>query len=102
MRRRQLIRSYELEADDQLSRQGAYWGIGTKIENYGLDDALPAPFEKTRELRDEATRLKRMSDRRQKELINWGYAVCDAALRKHVDGSFPAPTGFPYPEVGVG
>lgn len=31
------------------------------------------------------TRLKRLDDRLQKQLINWGYAVCDAALRAHVD-----------------
>ena len=29
-------------------------------------------------------------------MINWGYAVCDAAMRKHVDPALPAPWGFPY------
>ena len=33
----------------------------------------------------------------QERLINWGYAVCDAAVRKYVDPSQPAPAAFPYP-----
>jgi hypothetical protein len=38
----------------------------------------------------------------QERLINWGYAVCDAALRKHVDPTLPAPDCFSYLHVGVG
>ena len=45
-----------------------------------------------------ATRLKKLEAILQERIINWGYAVCDAAIRRHVD-----PTvGFPYPAVGVG
>ena len=39
---------------------------------------------------------------RQERLINWGFAVCDAAIRTHVDPTAPLPAGFPYPAVGVG
>jgi NTE family protein len=42
-----------------------------------------------------------MDDDLQEKLINWGYAVCDTALRKHVDPTIAAPAGFPYPAVGV-
>jgi NTE family protein len=38
----------------------------------------------------------------QERLINWGYAVCDAGMRKHVDPALPAPPSFPYPSTGVG
>ena len=41
-------------------------------------------------------RLKRMDDALQERLINWGYAVCDAALRKYVKQNLPKPV-FPYP-----
>jgi NTE family protein len=34
-------------------------------------------------------------------LINWGYAVCDAAMRTHVDPAIAAPKTFPYPSAGV-
>jgi NTE family protein len=45
-----------------------------------------------------------MSDGDQERLINWGYALCDAAVRRHVDGfqAAPAPSGFPYPQTGLG
>jgi len=42
-----------------------------------------------------------MPDELQERLINWGYAVCDAALRKHVDSRIDKPVGFPYPAAGV-
>ena len=37
----------------------------------------------------------------QERLINWGYAMCDTAMRRWVDAGAPAPGAFPYP-VGVG
>jgi NTE family protein len=42
-----------------------------------------------------------MDDALQERLINWGYAVCDAALRKHVDPALTKPKNFPYPQAGV-
>jgi NTE family protein len=42
------------------------------------------------------TRLDRMPSRLQEQLINWGYAVCDAALRRHVAPDLKAGA-FPYP-----
>ena len=47
------------------------------------------------------TRLARLDDVVQERLINWGYAACDAGLRKHVDPSVPAAAGYPYPAAGV-
>jgi hypothetical protein len=32
------------------------------------------------------------------EVINWGYAVCDAAMRKFVVSNAGLPLGWPYPE----
>ena len=49
------------------------------------------------------TRLTRMPERLQDQLINWGYAACDAGMRKWVDPSAgPAPKTFPYKGSGVG
>jgi NTE family protein len=96
LRKRQLIDSYISGA-----RKGAYWGIRTDIKDYRLPDALNCPFERTTALAGTPTRLKRMDDTLQERLINWGYAVCDAALRKHVDPALKKPDGFPYPAAGV-
>jgi NTE family protein len=97
LRKRQLIDGYKARL-----REGAYWGIRSDIANYHLADALPAPYDATIKLADVPTRLKRLEPVVQERLINWGYAVCDAGLRKHVDPALPAPAGFPYPSAGVG
>jgi NTE family protein len=102
VRRRQLIASYQLPEGDLLHRRGTYWGIGTDIANYGLGDALPAPVEATTRLRDVPTRLKAMPPLLQERLINWGYAVSDAALRRHYDAAIPRPAQLPYPASGIG
>ena len=96
LRKRQVIGSYKAPADDTNHRKGAYWGIRADLADYHLDDALLAPHERTLALAATPPRLKRMDDTLQEQLVNWGYAVCDAALRKHVDLSLgPKPT-FPY------
>jgi NTE family protein len=46
--------------------------------------------------------LKRMDSVLQERLINWGYAVCDAAIRRHLEPAIAPPAGFPYPASGVG
>lgn len=95
LRKRQVVESFR-----QGLRDGAYWGTRTDVSHYGLADALDCPFDKTTELANIPTRLKRLEDDIQERLINWGYAVCDAAMRMHVL-SGPCPTRFPYP-IGVG
>lgn len=96
LRKRQLIAAFK-----SGDRGGAYWGIWTDVANYKLPDALPCPVALTAELARTPTRLAALPSRRQEQLINWGYAVCDAALRRHVDPALPKPSGFPYPG-GVG
>ena len=96
LRKLQVIDSYK--AGD---RQGTYWGIRTNIANYQLDDPLDCPYDRSMALARTPTRLKRLDDTLQEQLINWGYAVCDAALRKYVDSKLKKPAGFPYPAAGV-
>ncbi len=95
LRKRQVIASFE-----RGERAGAYWGIRTDIGKYPLADCLPCSHRHTLELADIGTRLKRMDDRMQDCLINWGYAVCDAALRAYVNDRLPKGR-FPYPGSGV-
>lgn len=96
LRKRQVVGSFE-----RNDRDGAYWSIRTKIGNFGLDDALHCPVERTHELAETPTRLKKLGAKRQERLINWGYAACDAALRAHVDAELAPPADFPYPQSGV-
>jgi NTE family protein len=96
VRSRQVIASYEAKL-----RTGAYWGIRTDIAEYELPDALPAPHDRTLDLAATPTRLKRLDSNRQERLINWGYAVCDAALRRYYPPHGPPAPAFPYPDAGV-
>jgi NTE family protein len=97
LRKRQVIESYR-----QGWRDGAYWGIRSHIGDYGVPDTLPCEPAATMRLATVGTRLARMEAVVQERLINWGYAVCDAALRAHVDPQLTAPSGFPYPSAAVG
>lgn len=96
LRKRQVIDSYI-----QGVRKGTYWGIRTNIADYKLPSAMNCPFATTIALANVATRLKAIDATLQEKIINWGYAVSDAGLRKHVDGTLPAPIAFPYPAAGV-
>lgn len=98
LRKRQLIAAYQ---DPRDVHDGAYWGIRTNINHYKVPHALPCPHIDTLVIADTPTRLSRLSGKKQDQLINWGYAACDAAIRKHVDSSIAAPIGFPYPRAKV-
>jgi NTE family protein len=91
LRKRQLISSFAAGL-----RKGCYWGITSDISDYKLATTLPCPVDRTSSLAAEPTRLSDMPDRIQERLINWGYAICDAALRRHLDPSLKIPAGFPY------
>jgi NTE family protein len=92
LRKRQVI-----DAFDRGERTGAYWGIRTDAAKFGDALALDCPIARTRELADLKTRLERLDADVQERLINWGYAVCDAAVRCHYDPQAPRPAGFPFP-----
>ena len=90
LRKRQVIEAFRAGR-----RRGAYWGIRTDIAEYGSAAKLPCPIDRTTELADLKTRLKRLEPAIQNRLINWGYAVSDAAIRCFYDPQVPAPTSFP-------
>lgn len=92
LRQRQVVGSFV-----EKRRDGAFWSVRTNIEKYKPGGRLDCPFPRTQELAAVKTRLKRLDDEIQERLINWGYAITDAALRKHFDANLPAPKGFPYP-----
>lgn len=92
LRKRDLIGSYCTK-----ERAGTYWGIQANIKNYELANALVCDFKFTTGLAQTATRLDAMDATLQQHLIDWGYAICDAAMRKHVlPPDTPAPSQSPY------
>lgn len=96
LRKRWVVGSFQ-----NKQREGTYWGIRTDIADYKLAGAMNCPLDRTTELANTPTRLKAIGQNLKQRLVNWGYAVCDAALRKHLDPKIPAPKGFPYPAAGI-
>jgi NTE family protein len=101
LRKRHLIESYQ-----RGDHTGTYWGIRTNWNDYRLgDDPLGCRNRDPVPLAEIPTRLEKMRPAQHDKLVNWGYAVCDAALRAHIDAALQAklgvtiapPSGFPFP-----
>jgi NTE family protein len=98
LRKRQALAGFASGA-----RGGTYWGIRSHVADYGLPaPTLPCPPEPTLALANTETRLAHTDDELQERIINWGYAICDVAMRRWVLKGVTAPPRFPYPARGVG
>lgn len=102
LRKQQTIEGYGAPEDSEEHRLGTYWGIRSDIANFELPTSMEAPYEETLKLAKVATRLARLDAATQELLVNWGYAICDAGMRRWVDETLPAPPGFPYPGRPLG
>lgn len=97
LRKRQVIEAFETPGD---IHDGTYWGIGSHLKDYHLADAFNCSEYRTLELARISTRLKALEPEYQERLINWGYAICDTAIRAHVDKTLPKGT-LPFPDTVV-
>jgi NTE family protein len=89
LRKRHLIDSYE-----RKDHNGTYWGIRTAFADYKLaDDPLKCSTRNPVPLAEIPTRLEAMPRNLQDRLMNWGYAICDAALRAHIDAALQTKLG---------
>lgn len=100
LRKRQVVGSLR-QGITKGGRNGTYWRIRGRIESYPAADKLNCPYERTAQLAKTPTRLEALKNDRQERLINWGYALCDAAMRSWVLKDAPAPADFPYPGAAV-
>jgi NTE family protein len=97
------LRSRYLIALAKLRNQkAAYWGIDTTYDEYPAANKLPCDPAKTNGLQNIRTRLNVFDRTEQESLINWGYALCDAAVRSFVDPAARAPTAWPCPGTPLG
>ncbi|MFD2175846.1 patatin-like phospholipase family protein [Rhodobacter lacus] len=105
LRKRWLIDQFVASrSEDGTARSGTYWGLETNIAHYGLPDCLPCAPAVTAELARLRTRLNPFTDREKGMLINFGYALTDAALRRHTPDiiSSHMPAIWPYPAYALG
>ena len=97
------LRKRELVEDFIAKRErGAYWGIGTRIGDFNAPQALATDGTIPEALESEPTRLASIAPTRQAELINWGYALSDAALRVRAELTIAPATGLPFPHTPLG
>jgi NTE family protein len=100
LRKRTLVGAYEAGL-----RSGTYWGIRTNVADYPIPGPISVPHDRSLLLADEPTRLAKMPAQLQERLINWGYVVCDAAMRSHVltpEEASAAPwPKLPYVNAGI-
>jgi len=92
LRKRWLIDDFKNDND----RGGSYWGIATDIDDYHLKDAMVADNPVTIELKHVRTRLNRFTEKEQGLLINWGFALADTAMRRHVIKKKIEPGEWPF------
>lgn len=97
LRKRALVESFI-----SGQRAGAYWGVTTDIDDYAAPAALARHNALTQSLDQVPTRLAAMDADRQGHLINWGYALCDAALRTRTALPVAAAPGLPKPDWPLG
>jgi NTE family protein len=79
-------------------KQGAYWGIDTKIAEFKASGVLTEDNAKTARMETISTRLRLCDERDQGRLINWGYALADAALRSDATFIRGPAAAWPLPE----
>ena len=83
------------DAFEDGDKQGAFW-----TRRDGLDGELSLSMNVNRTRSELATRrvFEQLSIEAQEDLINWGYAACDSALRRNTRalGYFDLPAKLPY------
>lgn len=93
------------DATDPVARMGAYWGIDTAVDFIAPPNALPCDRALVEKLAATSTRLADPGDLVAKQLVNWGYAVCDRVVRAHYKGPttpVSTPPAWIYPDAPLG
>lgn len=94
---RGLRKRYLIELAATRAQKVAYWGIDTAIADYGTPDALPVQPATAQALALIRTRLNPFDPTEQGQLINWGYALADAAVRRFGPPTAGPPPAWPEP-----
>jgi NTE family protein len=94
---RALRRSGFVDELENGTRHGAFWGIQTTYSDY-VDRSVVVDDAWADELKAISTRLWHLDRDQRKQLVNWGYAVCDAAVRTYVSSDIE-PATLPYPDA---
>jgi NTE family protein len=97
LRRRALIKYFD-DGRATGEASGAYWSIGTNPRKYDAVGGLPCPPEAVTVLSRVDTRLADPGDTVRDALVNWGYAICDKAVRRWYAPDLAPATAWPRPD----
>jgi len=95
LRKRQLISNF-ISPDNY---NGAYWGIDVDIESYPDIEPLVKYNDKYKSMENLPTQLRPFTNIDRDTLINWSYALTDAALRSRYDNSIPVTDTWPRKNI---
>ena len=96
LRKRWLIEEFKAQR-----MRGAYWGIGTRIEDYQDAVSVFKDTTVTRALASVPTRLAKFEQATRQQLVNWGYVLCDAAVRVRAGLDAPKIAALPIPAASL-
>jgi NTE family protein len=96
LRTRLLIENFK-----QHLRAGAFWAISSDPDLYTCPNAIPCDPKHAAELAAVPTDMDQKSTELQERLINWGYAITDRSIRRHLHTTATPPPGLPYPASGI-
>jgi NTE family protein len=93
----------KLVSDQAHGRLGAYWGIDTDPTKLSPPQALSCNSATVHKLALLGTQLRDYGETISKQLVNWGYAVCDRSIRSNYKGQYAQTSAaWPYPETPIG
>jgi NTE family protein len=93
----------KLVADQANGRMGAYWGIDTNPAKLNPPGALACNSATAHKLALVGTRLSDLGDQTSKQLINWGYTICDRSIRSNYKGTVvQSNPAWPYQDAPIG
>jgi NTE family protein len=94
LRKRWLVEEFEAGR-----KRGGYWGIGTKVGAYEDPESAFTDTALTETLVSVPTRLSSFKAPIPGQLVNWGYVLCDVAVRRRAELALPVATSLPIPEA---
>ena len=92
LRRRDTLRRLQ-----RGGRNGAWWAVGTRIQDYPVECPFDVADGWRSDLEATRTRLNSFSDEEKARMINWGYVQCDLSIRSHYLKDASPPRSLPYP-----
>lgn len=103
LRLRQIMESYDpADKSTPPKRKGAFWSIRTPFSKYPDRPAgIDAPADRTDELALVGTHMRGLDPTIAHRIVNWGYAISDAAIRSYMKNIRLDDPVLPFPSEGI-